>query len=97
MGHGYLLNISSRVCMGMVLTHTQEVPELEAKPRLVAALEYSGTPLFWIPLGTVLSVLIKGGILISGVVCTLFLCCWDHAHSVLIKGDVLISGPGVSL
>ncbi len=51
----------------------------------------------WIPsipdtLGPVQSVLIKGGVLISGVVLYTSLCSWGHAYSVLIKGDVLISG-----
>ena len=43
-------------------------------------------------LGTVLSVLmIKGGVLISGVILYTFLYSWTM-HSVLIKGDVLILG-----
>ncbi len=51
---------------------------------------YSVTPLFRTPLGQ-LSVLIKGGVLISGVVFTLFYVAGTMG-GVLIKGGVLISG-----
>ena len=54
-------------------------------------LNTSGTPLFWTPSGTVLSVLIKG-VLISGAVLYPLLLVVGTMCSVLIKGDVLISG-----
>ena len=43
-------------------------------------------------LGTASSVLIKGSVLISGVILYTFSCSWGHVYSVLIKGDVLSSG-----
>ena len=56
-------------------------------------------PYMWAPtalildtLGTVLSVLIERGVLISGVVLYTSLCSWNNVYSgVLIKGNVLIS------
>ena len=57
---------------------------------------YSGTPLFWTPLAmgcTAKRVLIKGGVLISGVLLYTSSCSWDQ-HDILIKGDVLISAQG---
>ena len=63
--------------------------------------EYSGNPLFRTPLGrAILSILIKGSVLISGVVklYTLSLYVARTVHSVLqIKGDVLISVVSGSL
>ena len=53
---------------------------------------YTMEPSILDTLGTASSVLIKGGVLISGVVLYTDLCSWDRAwHGVLIKGVVLIS------
>ena len=43
-------------------------------------------------LGSCISVLIKGGFLISGVVLYTSLCKAETMHSVLIKGGIIISG-----
>ena len=50
---------------------------------------YNGTPLFRTPLGQL--VLIKGGVLISGELCTLLYVA-GTVHGILITGDILISG-----
>jgi hypothetical protein len=67
-----------------------KAPEKIFQPSHGAYMYITVEPLYSGHLGTADSVLIKGGVLISGVI--LYLHVAGTKHSVLINGDVLISG-----